>query len=266
MKTNISKIACAMTLMATCHIAYAAAEKPTLVLVHGAHFTDSSWSGLQQTMQPDWKTYAIDLPGRNDKLLPHTVSLDVSAAALCKSLGGIKGEKILVAHSQGGAVVNAALAICPDEELAKIVYLTAVSPMNDTSPFELLSEKDEQGYFSGIHYNKEIKLLEISDKQKFADSFAQDASKSQQQELILNAVSEPSPIGGTKVTLNRTRFKQIDKYYIYAQKDLVISYESQKKIAKTMELKGEYTLDSGHLPMLTKTKELAKILNEIAKS
>ena len=236
---------------------------PKMILVHGAHFTAQSWATLQQRLGSDISSHAVELPGRNDHLKPSAVSLDISAASLCQFMGTISGDKMLVAHSQGGAIVNAALALCPEESITDIVYITAVAPLNKTKVFSLLSEKDDEYYYSGVKYNESSDLLEISDMGNFAATFAQDANAAQKKTLAELAVNEPGPVGASKVKLNEDRFNQIDKYYVYAKEDKIISFESQKKIAATLALKGSYEVDSGHLPMLTKVDQLADILRTI---
>lgn len=246
--------------------ATAAQSAPEIIFVHGAHFTAQSWEGLQKKLKKlDHRiiSHAVELPGRNDQLMPSAVSLDISAASLCQFMGTVSGDKMLVAHSQGGAIVNAALALCPGETITDIVYVTAVAPLNKTKVFSLLSEKDDEYYYSGVKYNESADLLEISDIERFSDTFAQDANAAQKKVLRQLAVDEPGPVGASKVKLNQSRFDQIDQYYVYAKQDKIISFDSQKKIAATLNLKASYEIDSGHLPMLTQVDQLAEILMEI---
>jgi len=235
-----------------------------LLLVHGANFTADAWNGVRDQLKGKLNTVAVNLPGRQDNFVPSKVSLEISAAKLCSELALLEGDKTVAAHSQAGAVVNAALALCPDPSLTKIVYVTAVSPFNGESAFDLLSKQDESNYFSGISYNKDIGLLEISDSEGFANSFAPKANDSQRNWLKNHAVAEPSALGGHKMLLDEAQFKTIKKYYVFAEQDKVISLASQKKIADRLDLTASYTLDSGHLPMLTHATELAALLQKIA--
>ncbi|GAA3921380.1 alpha/beta hydrolase [Litoribacillus peritrichatus] len=239
-------------------------EKPTLVFVHGAHFTASSWQQVQTELKDTYPSVAVNLPGRNDKIIPNQVSMELSAGSLCQSLGQISGDKVLVAHSQGGAIVNAALNICPKENIEKIVYVTSVAPLDGEDVFAKLSKADEEHYFQGIRFNEQMELLEISDSEKFANNFAQDASGEQRKWLINSAVAEPAPVGGSKIKLNQQRFDDIEKHYVFAKRDQIISIESQNKIADSLKLKSTFTINSGHLPMLTQSKELANILVQVS--
>jgi pimeloyl-ACP methyl ester carboxylesterase len=236
----------------------------SLFLVHGAHFAADSWKSVQDQLKGDIRTIALNLPGRYDNFAPNKVSLELSAAALCVELAKAQGNKTVAVHSQAGAVINATLALCPDPSLKKIIYVTAVSPINGETPFELLSKQDENNYFTGINYNQKAGMLEISNSDNFAKSFAPEANASQKEWLKQHALPEPSTLGGNQLVLDQTQFNNIKKYYIFAKQDKVISLPSQKKIASRMKLTSSFTLNSGHLPMLTHSNELSAILRRIS--
>lgn len=247
----------------TFSVANAATENKKLIFVHGAHFTADSWQPVQHALPDNIESFALNLPGRHDSFKPAAVSLDISAAKLCSFMAQVSGNKVVVAHSQGGAIANASLALCPNEDITDIVYVTAVAPLHNTKVFSMLSKADDEYYYSGVQYNEAEDLLEIFDANKFAESFAQDANTSEQQWLTKHAVNEPGPVGASKLKLNQQRFDQINKHYVFAKQDRIISYQTQQAIAKSLSLKGSYQIDSGHLPMLTKTNEFADILLKI---
>lgn len=236
---------------------------PSLLLVHGAHFTAESWRAVETSLDNKVKTMTVNLPGRHGKFIAKHITLELSAAALCTELSKIDGDKIVAAHSQGGAVVNAALALCPDNDLKKIIYITSVSPFNGETAFELLSKQDDKHYFSGINYNKAAGSLEISNLDNFTQAFAPNATSLEKDWLKQHAVNEPSRLGSDSMKLDKEQFSKLKKYYIFAKNDKVISLKSQQKIAARMDITNSFTLDSGHLPMLTHSKELANILSEI---
>ena len=263
MKTTIAKLSLLTVIASVCAAPVLAQPTSTLVFVHGAHFSGSSWASVQAELPVQVSSIAIDLPGRFDSITAAKVSLEISAAALCSSMAKIAGDKVLVAHSQGGAVVNASLNICPTESVTKVVYVTSVSPLQGESAFERLSKEDGENYFRGITYNKETSILEITNTEGFAASFAPKANPQQQAWIKQHAVNEPAALSDTKMQLHQQRFEQLQKHYVFARQDKVISLATQQKVAATMTLAGHYEIDSGHLPMLTHSSELAKILTEI---
>lgn len=262
LKKSLSCLALGCT-FATVPVAQAA-DAPAMVLVHGAHFTATAWERVQAQLGDRIDSHAIDLPGRNDHFLPEKVSLELSAASLCSFMSTIPGDKVVVAHSQGGAVVNASLSLCPDENISKLVYVTAVAPLNGEGVFSKLSKADETHYFAGVSFNEKTMRMDISNPDNFASSFAQDANAEQQQWLKQQAVAEPAGIGEGTIDLNRERFEALDKYYVFAKRDQIISLESQQRTAGDLDLAASFEIDSGHLPMLTHSKALADLLVQIS--
>jgi len=242
-----------------------AENNASLILIHGANFKANSWEQVQSHLANQVNTVAQDLPGRNDHILPSKANLALAAGVVCKSMSEISGDKILVAHSQGGAVANAVLSTCPKESIRKIVYVTSVAPLNGTKVFSMLAETDKQSYFTGLTYDKETQLIKITDASVMAKNFASDANKEQLAWVKNESIDEPSALGASISMLNEKRYKEIDKYYVFAENDQIISYATQRKIAQGIDLKGSYMLSSGHLPMLTQSKPLADILMKIVK-
>jgi pimeloyl-ACP methyl ester carboxylesterase len=263
MKTIMTKLAGALTLSIGLSSAAMAQTSPTLVFVHGAHFSGNAWAKVQQNLNSKVSNIAIDLPGRNDNINPKRVSLEISAASLCSTLNKVEGEKVIIAHSQGGAVVNASLGLCPSEKISKLIYITSVAPLTGEAAFDSLSQEDGESYFKGITYDEVHSLLNISDKAEFAATFAQDANNKQLKWLNKHSISEPSVLADTKLTLNTEQYNKLEKYYIFAKKDKIISLNTQEHIASKLALTKSFEIDSGHLPMLTHADELAFIIEDI---
>ncbi|WP_438462885.1 alpha/beta hydrolase [Marinomonas sp. PE14-40] len=263
MKNIITKLAGALTLSIGFSGALMAQSSPTLVFVHGAHFSGNSWAKVQQKLNSKVTNIAIDLPGRKDNISPDKVSLELSAASLCNSLDKIKGDKVIVSHSQGGAVTNASLGLCPSEEISKLIYVTSVAPLEGEAAFDMLSDLDGKNYFNGVVYDESSTLLNISDATKFADTFAPKANKNQLKWLKKHAISEPSVLAENKLSLDSDRYNTLEKYYVFAKQDQIISLSTQEVIANKLNLTRSFEIESGHLPMLTHADKLAMIIEEI---
>ena len=258
----LSRVLASSLLLAT---AAEAQQQSSLVLVHGAHFSASSWQAVQEELNGKITSFAIDLPGRDAAESAKSITLDSSAQVLCDYLSGIKGRKIIAAHSQGGGVVNQAMGLCPQQEIDKIIYVTSVAPANGDVIFDQLSKQDGENYFAGLSFNENNLRVELKNKGAFIDTFAPDATKAQKKALIKNFVAEPAVIAEGKLAYSPAKLEQIDTFYIFAQQDKIISLTSQKNIAAGLNLKASYNINSGHLPMLTKSEELADILYAISK-
>lgn len=240
-----------------CAAQHPAAPAPTLVLVHGAHFNAAAWQPLQNELQKAGiHSQAVNLPGRGDDPTPGSATLDSSAAALCQSLADISGAIALVVHSQGGAIAHQALHLCPAVEVSDIVYISAVAPIDGAKPFALLNEADEQHYFSGITYQDG--WMKITNPQAFAETFTADSAHYAQ--VISQAVDEPAATGDGQVNLPAAQLQNIRTSYIFAEQDKIISFASQQKIAASIQPDQQFTLPSGHLPMLSMPQQLSQTI------
>ncbi len=77
-----------------------AADKPTVVLVHGAFADASSWNGVVEQLHKDGYTVvAAANPLR---------SVKTDAAYIADVVKGIKAPVVLVGHSYGGSVITEA--------------------------------------------------------------------------------------------------------------------------------------------------------------
>ncbi|MBL4781046.1 MAG: alpha/beta hydrolase [Porticoccaceae bacterium] len=236
----------------------------TLVLVHGAHLTADSWSAVLKTLRASGReVVAVNLPGRGSSAGFDEVTLGSSARSLC-TVAARHGPKLsFVAHSQGGAVVNHLLGLCPEIIVEKIIYLAAVAPLHGEKPFEMLSKADEENYYRGVVYDEASGLMKIQDAEGFLASFAPQSHSEHSVlgKLILGAaVDEPAVIADGMVSLDAARFREIEKYYIYTRGDQIISLATQQRIASKFKLDDSRAMDSGHLPMFTQPAALSKTI------
>ena len=93
-------------------------DQPTIVLVHGAWAGPSSWSAVVSLLRNEgYRTITPTLG---------LTSLSADVATVDAVLDQVRGKKILVAHSYGGAVVSNASAGRSD--VAALVYSAAFVP------------------------------------------------------------------------------------------------------------------------------------------
>ncbi len=236
----------------------------TLVLVHGAHLTGDSWSEVVKALRASGhEVVAVNLPGRGSSTGFDEVTLGSSARSLC-TVAARHGPKLsFVAHSQGGAVVNHLLGLCPEIIVEKIIYLAAVAPLHGEKPFDMLSKADEENYYRGVVYDEASGLMKIQDAEGFLASFAPQSHSEHSvlgKVILEAAVDEPAVIAEGVVSLDAVRFREIEKYYIYTRGDQIVSLASQQRIASKFKLVDSRTMDSGHLPMFTQPAVLSKTI------
>jgi len=95
-----------------------AAEKPTVVLVHGAFADSSSWNGVVKILEKDgYPVIAAANPLR---------TLKGDAQSVADVLAGIKSPVVLVGHSYGGPVISE--AAYGNANVKALVYVAALAP------------------------------------------------------------------------------------------------------------------------------------------
>ena len=237
---------------------------PTLVFVHGAHSTASVWNEVtEQLTQDGFSTHAINLPGRSATENPNEITLDKSSQALCESIKTIDAEITFVAHSQGGAVVNHSLSICPTKQITSIIYLTAVAPLDGDTPYSLLSKADETHYLKGIEYDEKTGWMSITDRKAFASVFTNSQSQPILEKLAALGVNEPAVIGEGVIHFDSAHYASINKAYIYTEFDKIISLISQQTIASKIKPNQEVTLKTGHMPMISAPQKLVDVIKSL---
>jgi len=230
----------------------------TLVFVHGAHLTSNAWSSVTALLEKDgYNTIAVNLPGREQSVNPNYITLNDSFQALCNAIKNVSSPITFVPHSQGGAIVNNALSICPMGNIINIIYVAAVAPINGDKPFSLLNSSDEENYFKGVSFDEKSGWMVVNNKDLFVSVFTNSTSSEVAKLISSQAVNEPAIIGDGVVSYEEEYFSTINKFYIYTRQDKIISLISQESIAKKIDLKNHATMDTGHLPMISSPLELA---------
>ncbi|MFJ9822723.1 alpha/beta fold hydrolase [Streptomyces sp. NPDC101151] len=103
------------------------AQKPTVVLVHGAFADSSSWNGVIKRLERDG--YPVVAPANPLR------GLASDADYVHSVLKNVKGPIVLAGHSYGGAVISQAAADSPN--VKALVYIAAFIPEVGESALEL---------------------------------------------------------------------------------------------------------------------------------
>ncbi|MES2769671.1 MAG: alpha/beta hydrolase [Bdellovibrionota bacterium] len=222
----------------------------TIVLIHGAHMDGSSWSQVKAILENNGQeVVAPTMPGRDNN---KNVDLNTYAQVACDQA---PDNSIIVGHSQGGAIANQMVGICP-EKIVKIIYVTAVVPLSGERPFDLMEKRDEKAYAKTVVFKKD--RAEPKNKRAFLRAMAQDFDHKTTKSPVI--YSEPTKVAGTLVKFEAEDFDVIPKAYVFAEADLIITLATQKKYTNRTEFQETYTIVSGHLPMVTKPAALADVL------
>jgi pimeloyl-ACP methyl ester carboxylesterase len=227
-----------------------AAEKPTIVLVHGAFETSKAWDYLVPKLESDgYHVINVDLPGRpGNPMAPNLVSLDLYRDTVLKAIAGEKNPVVVVGHSFGGIVISAVGEADPDK-IKTLVYVAAYLPQDGQSMLSLATGDRDSKAGPALDIDKAKGIVTV----KYAargDLFANGAPEAVQKAVADSVVPEPLGPLATPVHLTAARFGKIDKVYIHTALDQVVSPWLQQKMVDATPVRLQMTLETGHLPFV----------------
>lgn len=240
------------------------AEKPPVILVHGAFASGFVWGHVAAKLQAaGHDVVTIDLPGRPaNPMTPDKVSLDLYRDTVLTALNNATRPAIVVGHSFAGIVIAAVAEQAP-EKIKTLVFVAAYLPHDGDSLLSLAQQDHDAKIGPHLTVDKEqgIAVVEYSAR---AELFANDGPaplKAKLPDLILD---EPAAPLVTSVHVTDARFGQVDKVYVYTGLDQVISPDFQAKMVDRTPVRTSVTLTTGHLPFLTDPDGLAQAIERAA--
>jgi pimeloyl-ACP methyl ester carboxylesterase len=229
-------------------------SKINLVLISGFHLDERSWDEMIKSI--DMTKFTVQAMPRLGRDPDHPAHLSEIAKMSCEK---IKGPSVIVGHSFGGAFTNEIMGVCPGKVL-KIIYVSALVPLKGEHAMDQLKGVDQRRYGSAVKMDKD----RMTPKSQKAILSALDNGVSKEQTKQTQVYPESFVPSGDAVDYNSEAFAKLSKYYIYTGKDEVIPVKFQKKFTDRIEITDSKTIQSGHLPMLTQPKELAKAIEDFA--
>lgn len=241
-----------------------AAEKPPVVLVHGAFADGQVWGHVAARLRAaGHEVVTVDLPGRpGAPMAADKVSLDLHRDTVLGALAGLQRPAVVVGHSFAGIVIAAAAEQAP-ESIRTLVFVAAYLPRNGDSLVSLAQRDPDAkiGPRLRIDHDKAIAVVEYSAR---AELFANDGPEPLKAKLPDLILDEPLAPLATPVQVTDARFGQIDKVYVHTSLDQVISPAFQARMVEDTPVRSTVTLRTGHLPFLTDPDGLAKAITGAA--
>jgi pimeloyl-ACP methyl ester carboxylesterase len=242
-----------------------AADKPVIVLVHGAFEAADVWAPVSAQLKKDgYETIAVNLPGRpGNPLSPPQASADRYRDAVLAKLGPLKSPVILVGHSFGGITISNVAEAAPDQ-IKTLVYVAAYLPASGDSLLSL-SQKDPDSQMGPSFRVSDDKTSASVDPAKRGDLFCNDCAEAVKAQVAAGIVDEPLAPPATPVTLTAERFGKVDKVYIHTARDIVVSPKLQTAMVTATPVRKEITLQTGHAPFARDPVALAKAIEAAAR-
>jgi pimeloyl-ACP methyl ester carboxylesterase len=238
-----------------------APAKPTIVLVHGAFADASGFAGVIDRLRDD---------GYPVRAAPNPLlGLAPDAATVRGFLDSIKGPKIVVGHSYGGAVITQAASGGPD--VKALVYLAALAPDRG----EVLGELVETPV---AHPPAPMPLIPVNvtqadgtqrtdlylDPSKFRDRFAADVPARVADDLA--ATQRPLSMAAfTSALTVEPAWKTIPSWYLVSRQDRVMAPELERLQAHRMHAHTR-EVDSSHAVYLSHPKAVTDLVEQAARA
>jgi pimeloyl-ACP methyl ester carboxylesterase len=236
------------------------------VMVHGAFAGGWVWEPLTEVLEAAGHTVeAPDLPGSGDDPTPVAeLTLDAYADRICAVLDERPQPAVVVANSMGGVVATQAVARCPDRAAA-LVYVAAFVPQDGESLLALTQLPEGEG--DQVQANMVVEGdPPVATMPPAAARNAIFASCSDEvMAWVLPRRGPQAVIPFTQpVQLDGFDFEGIPRSYVLCKQDQAIPPPLQRRMLEAAGCSPVIELDTDHAPHLSRTAELAEILDRLA--
>jgi pimeloyl-ACP methyl ester carboxylesterase len=228
----------------------AAAQKPAIVLVHGAFADASSWAKIIPILEKDgYFVTAVQIP---------LTSLPDDVAVAKRVIDAQKGPVVVVGHSYAGAVITDAAG--GNQNVKALVYVNAFAP----DAGEALAEAGSK--FPAPPLNAALVpdaagFLYVA-RDKVHDVFCKDIPASDAR--VIAATQKPLNKSVFEAKVVNVAWKTIPSWYIVGKEDRAINPDLERFYAKRMNAKTT-ELKSSHVPFLSHPKEVVKVIEDASK-
>jgi pimeloyl-ACP methyl ester carboxylesterase len=200
--------------------AVSAAQKKTIVLVHGAFVDGSGWAGVYKILTADgYNVIVVQNP---------TISLTDDVAVTNRAIDGAGGDVVLVGHSYGGAVITQA---GNNPNVSRLVYITAFAPDNGESVSTMIARPAPGAAPPPILPPQNGFLM--LDKAKFAEAFAADVDPAVAQFMASSQV--PWGLEAINTAITEAAWRTKPAWYLEVADDHMIPPATQKFMAGRMK-------------------------------
>ncbi len=235
------------------------------VLVHGAFAGGWIWGPLAERLQAaGHEVEAPDLPGAGDDGTPlEEVTLDLYAERVCEILDASPEQSILVGNSMGGVVMTEAAARRP-EKVKRLIYVAAFMPADGQSLVGLTELPEGEGDLvqATVVVSGEPPVGVLPESSLRESNLA--CSADVLERAVESAGPQPIVPFTEPVSLNDD-FERIPRSYVICTRDRFIPPPLQRRMVKDRDVTDVVELDTDHHPQLSRTDELAAVLDQRAR-
>ncbi len=225
------------------------ADKPTIVLVHGAFADASGWQKVITILQKDgYKVVAVQ-----NSLASFAGDIETTRRVITAQTGPV----VAVGHSYGGAVITGAAAGNPN--VKALVYIAAFAP-DAGEPIGAFGEKFPSEL--GAALVPDAAGFAYIDVAKYHDLFAADIPRSQTNAMAVAQKPIFAAIFGQSTPVSA--WKTIPAWYVVAQQDRSINPDLERFYAKRINARTT-EIKASHLVFISHAKEVTTVIEQAAR-
>lgn len=231
---------------------------PTVLLVPGLWHGGWAWAKLQDRLgDRGIPTRAVTFPGEDR--LAGDPTFDGHVAHLRAEIARAPRPLVVVAHSYGGAVVSEAVDAA---DVARMVFVAAFPLEVGESIADVVDGKDAgDAAVDAGNIDVEDGLLQL-DRETALSGFYQDCDLEEAEAAIRQLTPEHPSTRSARV--KAASWRAIPSHYVVTLHDRAIRLDVQRLLAARLTSWSE--IDSGHSPMLSRTGELADVIEKAVQS
>jgi pimeloyl-ACP methyl ester carboxylesterase len=236
------------------------------VMIHGAFAGGWVWGPLAEELAERGHTVdAPDLPGSGRDPTPVAdVTLDAYARRICEAMAAHPEPAVLVGHSMGGMAITQAAPRCADRILS-MVYVAAFLPQEGESLIGLtqLPEGEGDQVQANLVVSGDPPVATMPAEASRAATYAH-CSDERAAWAIASRTPQPVFPFTEPVDLDGFDFDGIRRAYVFCGDDRAIPPPLQRRMMAAAGCDPVFELDTDHVPQLSRTAELAEILDSLA--
>jgi pimeloyl-ACP methyl ester carboxylesterase len=232
------------------------------VLVHGGGFAGSCWDEITPFLDGD--VLAVDLPGRGRNpgdLHSITVSDFVTSVASDITRNDLS-DVTLVGHSLAGLTLPGVLEEVP-ERLRRVVFVSCSVPPHGVPLADVLEGFSPSAAVIAAQLGEQLidsrgVLHPDLARVMFCNDMDEDQAASTLERMVPEAIgvlAEPADLTGMQRPVPRT--------FVRLTHDAIVSLATQNQMIENLGGADVIDLDSGHMAMISRPADLARILNQL---
>jgi pimeloyl-ACP methyl ester carboxylesterase len=231
-----------------------------VVLVHGGSFAASCWDLVLEYL--DGPVLAVDLPGRGVHPAPlRSITIASAAASVVADVDAARfDDVVLVGHSLAGCSMPATIGLLGDR-VRHAVFVACTVPEQGTSCLDTLPSELQ----AFARANLEGADRGVLSPAMAKDLFGNDLDDAQCTWMLERMVPEAPGLLTETVDLGPLH-SVMPRTWVRTLHDASVAPDRQLRFAANVGDCDVIDLDAAHMCMISQPRELAAILNEIAKT